>query len=80
MFSAIILVLLWLLQIVFLSSFYNSMKRSEIIKIGETVQKAYEEEDFEDTISDIAFSNSILIFITDENGNALYSFDEHRIK
>jgi hypothetical protein len=56
------------------------MKRSEIIKIGETIQKAYEQEDFKDTISDIAFSNSILVLITDEDGNALYSFDEHRIK
>jgi signal transduction histidine kinase len=77
LFAAIILTALWLLQIVFLQSFYESMKISDIKKIAATISSQYEEEDFETTIDRLTFRNSILVFITDIRGNIIYTSDEH---
>ena len=76
-FSGLILLILWLLQIVFLNSFYKSMKRNEVIKIANIIKSLYNQEDFENKANEIAFRNSILIFIIDENGNEISFFDEH---
>ena len=76
-FSGIILVVLWLLQIVFLSSFYKSMKKNEIITIGKEIKESYYQDNFEDKINELAFRNSILIFMIDNDGNVMNFFDEH---
>ena len=44
-----ILLLLWLLQIVFINSFYKSMKIRDTEKVGRTVTRRFGKEDFEDT-------------------------------
>ena len=76
-FAGVILIILWLLQIVFLNSFYTSMKENDIIKIGKDIKTSYNQPDFQDKVNQIAFQNSIMVFITDNNGNIQNIFDEH---
>lgn len=70
--------MLWLLQIGFLGSFYKGMKERRVINIANTITSEYGKSNFEDTIKQLAFKNSIFIFITDNSGRILYSFDEHK--
>lgn len=77
MFSAVILLLLWFLQIVFLNSFYEGMKTDGIVKIADTIMDKYNQDDFESTIQQFAFKNAILVFVTDQQGNVIYTSDEH---
>lgn len=41
MFSIVIMVVLWLLQVIFLNAFYESMKKNEIHKIGNEMVEKY---------------------------------------
>jgi signal transduction histidine kinase len=77
LFAAIILTALWLLQIVFLQSFYESMKTADVKKIADRLVSEYEQEDFANTLARLAFRNAILVFVTDTNGNVIYTSDEH---
>jgi signal transduction histidine kinase len=76
-FSAIILILIWLLQTVFLSNFYESMKIRTIEKAATQIAETYGKSDFESTVDRLAYKNSILIYVTDLSGNLLYTSDEH---
>lgn len=73
-FAAVILAVLWLLQTVFLQSLYNYMQKYQISKIAEEIRHA---ENIEDTIDILAEENSILVLLTDDSGNILYSADEY---
>jgi signal transduction histidine kinase len=76
-FSAIILILIWLLQTVFLSNFYESMKTRTIEKAATQIAETYGSADFESTVDRLAYKNSILVYVTDLSGNLLYTSDEH---
>ena len=73
-FAAVILAVLWLLQTVFLQSLYNSMQKYQISKVAE---KIYRAENTEEAIDTLAANNSILILLTDNDGNVIYSADEY---
>lgn len=77
LFSAAILILIWLLQIVFLRSFYKSMKADSIETVADKIAQKYGESDFESTIDQLVYRNSILVYVTDQRGNIIYSSDEH---
>lgn len=68
-FSALILLVLWALQFLFLSTFYMSMKTNEIVKIGEKVVDEYKNFDFNNIMSEYAFKNNLRITLLDKNGN-----------
>jgi len=74
-FAAIIMVILWLLQIVFINSFYKTMKTNEIRKIGNELVEIYGTEGFEQEIMDKSFSEGLVIHILDQNGNVVYPLD-----
>lgn len=77
-FSAVIFVLLWLLQIVFLQSFYNGMAVRSVKKAAREIAEHSSDEDFYDVIDQAAMTNSLLVFVTDGAGNVLYSSDEYQ--
>lgn len=77
LFSAIILILIWLLQIVFLGSFYESMKIQSIRATADEIVRKYESSSFETTVDRLAYKNSILVYVTDQSGNIIYTSDEH---
>ena len=78
LFSAVIFLVLWLLQTVFLQNFYNDMAiRNVESAVGKMTAHA-SDSDFYEVIDKIAVSNSLLVFVTDADGNVLYSADEYQ--
>jgi signal transduction histidine kinase len=81
LFAATIMTILWLLQIVFLNTYYKSMKTNEIKKIGDNLVVEYGKDDFEDIIYRVSFSRGIIIQILDEDGIPIFptnTFRENR--
>ncbi len=75
MFAIVIFAVLWLLQTVFLESFYDVMQKNHIKKIADDICNAGENTEL--VIDTAAAENSILILLTDNSGNILYSADEY---
>ena len=77
-FSAAIFLMLWLLQIVFLQSFYNDMAIRSVQKTAKEISEHSGNADFYSVIDDAAAKNSFLVFLTDSKGSVLYSSDEYK--
>lgn len=71
-FAAVIMIILWLLQIVFFNSYYETMKTNEIKKIGNSLVQEFGKEGFEDLLYTTSLSEGIAIQIIDENGSLVY--------
>lgn len=80
LFTAVIFCILWLLQTVFLQSFYNKMEIKNINNCAERIIKEQNNEDITESLDDIAHKNALLVFLTDTDGNVIYSADEHNFK
>ncbi len=78
LFSAAIFTALWLLQTVFLQNFYDGMAIRNVERAVDELTARAAEPDFFDRIDETAVSGSLLVFVTDENGDVLYSADEYR--
>jgi signal transduction histidine kinase len=76
-FAVAILVLIWLLQTVFLNSFYQGMKTDSVLSAAEQIVKAYEDGDFTYTVNRLVYTNSLLVYMTNASDNLVYAFDEH---
>lgn len=74
-FVAILLVLLWLFQIVFLESFYKSIKSKKIKSYGDMIEKNIDNEDLESLLDRISHQNDVCIRIIDAKGYDEYSID-----
>lgn len=72
-----ILGILWLLQTVFLRSGYRSMVESNVRAVATSIQAHAGEDDFASWLDATAAGNSLLIFITDGQGQVFYATDEH---
>lgn len=68
-FAAMIFIMLWLFQIVFLNYFYESMKINEITRIGTTIQNEFDSEDFAEVLTTYALTKSLKITVVDEYGH-----------
>lgn len=75
-FVGILLVLLWVLQIVYLDTFYKSIKEKELKKAASYVQKNLESEDLEDILYSLDREYDVSVLIADMEGNALYKTAE----
>ena len=78
LFSAAIFTVLWLLQTVFLQNFYNRMAIQNVESAVGKITAHASDSDFYEVIDEIAVSNSLLVFVTDADGNVLYSADEYQ--
>lgn len=76
LFTALIFTVLWLLQTVFLQNFYDGMIISNTKAAAKKIISDGTNEDINDEIDELAHNNSILVYITDTDGNILYSSDE----
>lgn len=74
-FAAAIMILLWLLQIVFLDRYYETMKTKEISRIGNELAAKYGSGDFEDALIATSFTEGISINIFDQDGKLVYPLD-----
>lgn len=77
LFAAALLSALWLMQVVFLQSFYEGMKTRETEQVAEKLGAAYGQADFDTVLEQTAFANSILVYVIDSDGNIVSSTDEH---
>lgn len=77
LFTAIIFIILWLLQTVFLQNFYNSMAIDNIKNVARQIKEHQNDENLTEIINDYAYHSALLIFLTDWAGNVIYSADEH---
>ncbi|MDM8312525.1 Signal transduction histidine kinase [Clostridium cadaveris] len=74
-FVAILLVLLWLFQIVFLESFYKSIKSKKIKSYGDLIEKNIDNEDLQSLLDRISNQNDVCIRVMDSKGYDKYSID-----
>lgn len=72
-FTAVILVLLWVFQVVFLDTFYKAIKVNEIKTAAQDVCGRIDSVSLQDELQRIALNNQICIIICDGQGSRLYS-------
>ncbi|MBR4201585.1 MAG: HAMP domain-containing histidine kinase [Oscillospiraceae bacterium] len=77
-FTAVIFTVLWLLQTVFLQRFYDSMIIRNTISAADSIESQFGSGRNADYIDEISRENSIVVYVTDTEGNLLYSSDEFR--
>ncbi len=70
-FTIIIMITLWLLQIIFLQTFYQILKTHELYNVAETIEENVEDESLYDIISQLTVKSDMYIQI--ETGNAYSS-------
>ena len=75
LFAALIFSLLWLLQTVGLQEFYDGMMKNNIRHAAQTMTAASKSDDFIEIIDHLTFEESLLVYITDEQGRVYYSSD-----
>ena len=86
LFAAGIMIVLWLLQIIFINTYYESMKMRQVEKIGNHLVSQYEDSDiYQNLLEQISFRNGLMIRIVDENGepilsNNIFNRDNNRDK
>lgn len=78
LFAAFIMVLLWLLQIMFLNTFYEQMKLRQIESMGDAIVQEYGAADFNDILQQYAFQNGVMIQLFDQSGNELITSNVFR--
>ena len=67
--AAGIMLLLWLLQIMFLGTFYEGMKRGEVQRVGEEIARQYGTDTFYSTLYQKSFESGVMAHLLDESGN-----------
>lgn len=72
-FTTGILILLWSFQVVFMNSFYKTIKVNAIKSYANNIAKNINSEDLENLITNYAIESNSSIAILDENNNVLYS-------
>ncbi|WP_295080959.1 HAMP domain-containing sensor histidine kinase [Ruminococcus sp.] len=77
-FTAVIFAVLWLLQTVFLQRFYNGMVIKNTLKAADKIASQSASSDITEYIDELSRDNSVLVFVTDTEGNILYSSDEYK--
>lgn len=73
LFTTVILILLWLLQVVFINSFYKIIKVNAIKSYANSIANNINNSDLENSITNYASDSNSSITIIDENDNTLYS-------
>ena len=75
LYTALIILLLWAFQIVFLNTYYQQMKKASIIRAGTQILSHVGDEDFSSYLDRMAFDNHMCILILGEDGREQYSID-----
>ncbi len=73
MFVALLLVLLWLFQIVFLESFYKSIKTNSIKNTATSIVDSINDENFYSELNRLTRQDVICVHIINEDGDTIYS-------
>ena len=76
-FTAVLLILLWVLQTVYLEDFYKRIKINELDDAFENIQSVIDDDNLDNSIELIGSSYDICILVTDEYGNKVYSSEQN---
>lgn len=74
LFSAALLTLLWLFQVVFLDSFYQSVKIHEMKAVATAVQKSLYQDDISHTLKSLSQNKDISIEVYSSSGLSIHSY------
>lgn len=74
-FLVAVFLLVWVFQIVFLQTFYESMKVNDIIQLADTMLTVYQKDGYEDIYTKLAVENDMCIEVRDRYGRVVYSKD-----
>lgn len=72
-FAAVLMMILWSLQILFLDTYYEEMKISETSKIAKSIISRYGDADLIGYISSVSYKNDIYIHIESSDGTIIFS-------
>lgn len=73
---ALLLLVIWLIQNVFLNTFYTNLKVAEIEELGAHITTEYtQDRPIDEIVRKNSFDNSIRIQVIDANGNVIYPMD-----
>jgi signal transduction histidine kinase len=76
LFIAVVFILMWLFQIVFLEVFYERMKISDTRKVGKEMAELYVTDDtYENYFKQIAYDNNMCVLVVNFYGQMQYSDD-----
>ena len=78
LFTALIFSVLWILQTVFFQSFYDDMLKSRTRAAAEKIIENSASENISEIIDELSLTNSALVYITDSDGNIVYSSDQFK--
>lgn len=78
LFSIIILLLLWILNISSLDIFYESSKKKQLLNIVSEIQKNYYSSSLEDMLDDLTYNNDFCVEVYKNNQPIYISNDYHR--
>ncbi|MGN0203329.1 MAG: ATP-binding protein [Coprococcus sp.] len=78
LFAAIIFSILWILQTVFLQSFYNKMLIKDTRQAAEEILAVSQDPDAEQVIDRLACDHSLLVYVTEADGTIRYSSDSYK--
>lgn len=71
LFAVLLMLVLWFLQVLFLNTFYQSMKETKTKNVAKSIELSYKKSDladFANQVTEIADSNDMYIYITYEEG------------
>lgn len=71
-FAIVIFIILWFMQVIFLQSYYSSMKKSEVIRLSDEIEKEYLNGNYVESIDKIAYKNASSIFLFNLDGKIEY--------
>lgn len=74
LFSVLLMILLWILQIIFLQTFYESLKIREVNNLGKEIIKnytSYASENLDEFVNTVSFERGVWMYIVDEEGFVL---------
>ncbi len=78
LFAAVIFSILWILQTVGLQRFYDGMMEQNIRNAGRAIAENSGKDGWYELIDRLSVENSLLVYITDEDGDVYYSSDAYR--
>ncbi|MGN1481337.1 sensor histidine kinase [Porcipelethomonas sp.] len=74
-FTAVVFIMLWFFQIVFLENFYERMKISDVKQSAQEIISEYGSDNYGRLLTEIAISNDLCIEIVDKYGRVIYTKD-----
>ena len=61
------------MQVIFLQSYYSKMKKNEVVRLSNEIEREYIKGNYAETVDKIAYKNASAIVLFDLSGNIIYA-------